>query len=129
MELFPARELLAQPLLLGTIEGFNRQLVFAGQLQHHIGEAEPLQFHQELDRVPTGATGEAVVELLGWRHRHRRGFVVVEGADPDELPPLFLEHHVLTHHINNVRPFFDRLDRAGMEAREGHGQIALAGER
>ena len=129
MELLPAGELLAQPLLLGTIEGFNRQLVFTGQLQDHIGEAEPLQFHQELDRITAGTAGEAVVELLGGRHRHRRRFVVVEGADPDELPPLLLEHHVLTHHINNVGPFFDRLDRAGMEAREGHGQRGRTGER
>ena len=72
MQLLTARELLAQPLLLGALEGFNRQLVLARQLQHHIAEAVALQLHQELDGVAAGPAGEAVIELLGRRHRHRR---------------------------------------------------------
>ena len=61
----PARKLLAQPLLLRSLQGFHRQLVFAGQFQHHLAEAGALQFHQKLDGVTAGSTGEAVIELLG----------------------------------------------------------------
>ena len=117
MQLVPAGKLLPEPLLLWPLQGFHRQLVLACQLQHHIAEALALQFHQELDGIASSAAGEAVVELLGWRHRHRRRFVVVEGTDPDELTPLFLEHHVLAHHINDVSAFLDGFNRAGMEPR------------
>ena len=65
VELLAAGELLAQALLLGAIEGFDRQLVLARQLQHHIAEAVALELHQKLDGIPAGTTGEAVVELLG----------------------------------------------------------------
>ena len=125
MELLAPRELLAQPLLLGTLQGFHRQLVFAGQFQHHIGEAAALQLHQELDGVATGAAGEAVIELLSRRHRHRRRCVVVEGADPHELPPLLLEHHVLSHHIHDVGTLLDGLDRSGVETGAGQGRQGL----
>ena len=66
----PVQLLLAQPLLLGTIEGLDRQLVFARQLQHHIAEALTLMLHQKLDGIAAGTTGEAVVELLCRGHRH-----------------------------------------------------------
>jgi hypothetical protein len=116
-----AGELLPQPLLLGTVEGLDRQLVLAGQIQHHLAEAGALQLHQELDGVAAGAAGEAVIELFGGRHRHRRGCVVVEGADADEFPALLLEHHVLPHHIDDVGPFLDGLDRAGVETGKAQG--------
>ena len=126
VEPLPAGELLAQPLLLGGVDGVHRQLVPAGQLQHHIAEAAALQLHQKLDRIAAGTAGEAVVELLGWRHRHRRRGVVVEGADPDELPPLFLQHHMLSHHIDDVGPFLDGFDRAGVEAGKSQGGRGVA---
>ena len=64
MQLLAPRQLLTQALLLGAVEGLDRQLVFARQLQHHLAEAGALQFHQELDGVATGAAGKAVIELL-----------------------------------------------------------------
>ena len=41
----------------------------------------------------------------------------MEGTDADEFAPLLLEHHVLTHHIDDVGTLLDGLDRAGMKAR------------
>ena len=119
MQLLAAGELLAEPLLLRTIQGFNRQLIAPRQLQHHIAKTLALQFHQELDRITAGTTGKAVIKLFSWRHRHRRRAVVVEGTDANKLPTLFLEHHVLTHHIDDVGPLLDGLNRARMQA----GQI------
>ena len=121
VELLAAGELLAQALLLGPIEGFDRQLVLARQLQHHIAETLALVFHQELDRIATGPAGEAVVELLGGGHRHRRRFVVVKGTDADVFPALLLEHHVLADHIDDVGPFLDGLNRAGVETGKAQG--------
>jgi len=124
MQLIPAGELLLEPLLLLDIERFHRQRVAPGQLHHHVAEALALQLHQELETVAASATGEAVIELLGRRHRHRRRFVVVEGAEANKFAPLLLEHHVLTHHIHDVGPFLDRLDRAWMQAGNTHTRAA-----
>ena len=121
MQLITARELLPQALLLIGIERFNRQGVTPRQLHHHIAEALTLQLHEELEAVAAGPTGEAVIELLGRRHRHRRRFVVMKGAEPHKFTALLFEHHVLTDHINDVGPFLDRLNRAGMKPRNAHG--------
>ena len=125
VQLIAAAELLAQALLLRPIEGLDGKLIAAGQLEHHIGEAAALQLHQKLDRVAAGTAGETVVELLGRRHRHRRRFVVVEGTEPHELPPLLLQHHVLAHHVDDVGALLHGFDRAGMEA----GNAQDSGER
>ena len=122
MQLFATGELLAQPLLLGAIEGLDWQLVFARQLQHHIAEALTLVLHQKLDGIAAGTTGEAVVELLCRGHRHRRRCVVVEGTDAYVLTTLLFEHHVLAHHINDVSPLLDGLNRAGVETRQAQGR-------
>ena len=123
LQLVPAGQLLPQPFLLRTIHRLDRQLVAPRQIQHHIAETLALELHQELDGVAASTTGEAVVELLGGRHRHRRFAVVMERTDPDEFPSLLLEHHVLAHHINDVGPFLDGLDRSWVQAGVHHRSI------
>ena len=54
LELVSTRELLAQSLLLRTINRLNRKLVAARQIQHHIAEALTLELHQKLDGVSAG---------------------------------------------------------------------------
>jgi len=44
-------------------------------------------------------------------------------ADADKLTPLFFEHHVLTDHIDDVGPFLDGFDRAGVEARQAQARL------
>ena len=123
LQLVPAGQLLPQPFLLRTIDRLDRQLISPRQIQHHIAETLALELHQELDGVAASTTGEAVVELLGGRHRHRRFAVVMERTDPDEFPSLLLEHHVLAHHINDVGPFLHGLDRSGVQAGVHHRSI------
>ena len=125
VKLLAAGELLAKPFLLRAIQGFNRQLIAPRQLQHHIAEILALQFHQELDRIAAGTAGKAVIKLFGWRHRHRRRAVVVEGANANKFPPLLLEHHVLTHHINDVGPLLDGFNRARMQAGQTQRQVPI----
>jgi hypothetical protein len=117
-----AGELLTQPFLLGAFEGLHRQLVAACQIEHDIAEGGALELHQKLDGISPGPTRKAVVDLLGRRHRHRWGGVVVEGADANEFPTLLLQHHVLAHHIHDVGAFLDRFDRARVQAGESQAQ-------
>ena len=44
-------------------------------------------------------------------------------ADSDELTSLLLENDVLSHHIDDVSPLLDGVDRAGMQACVHHGVI------
>ena len=44
-------------------------------------------------------------------------------TDADELTPLLLENNVLSHHIDDVSPLLDGVDRAGMQACVHHGAI------
>ena len=123
MQLLSPGQLLLQPLLLRTVNGLDGHLIAPGQVQHHVAETLPLKLHQELDGVAAGTTGEAVVELLGGRHRHRRLAVVVKRTDADKLPSLLLQNNVVTHHINNVGPLLDGVDRAGVKTGIDHGAI------
>ena len=47
----------------------------------------------------------------------------MEGADADKLTPLFFEHYMLTDHIDDVGPFLDGFDRAGVEARQAQARL------
>ena len=47
----------------------------------------------------------------------------MERTDADELTALFLEDNVISDDINDVGPFLDGLDRAGMEAGIQHAVI------
>ena len=123
LKLLPPGELLLQPLLLRTINGLDRHLIATGQIQHHIAETLPLKLHQELDGIAARTTGEAVVELLGGRHRHRRLAVVVKRTDADKLPSFLFQNDVVAHHIDDVRPLFDGVDGAGMKSGIDHGPI------
>lgn len=46
----------------------------------------------------------------------------MEGAEAHVLPPAAPQHHVFTHHIDDVSPLLDGLDGAGMKPGNGHGQ-------
>ena len=123
LQFLPARQLLAQPFLLRTIDRLDGNLVTACKVENDIAEALSLELHQELDGVAAGTAGEAVIELLRRRNRHRRFAVVVKRTDPNELTALFLEHHVLADHVDDVRPFLDGVNRAGVEPGRNHGSI------
>ena len=124
VQLVAARQLLFEFLLLRTIDGLHRQLISAGKVKHHLAETLTLKLHQELDGVSSCAAGEAVIELLGRRHRHGRLAVVVKRADADKFTTLFLEHDVLTHNIHDVGAFLDGLDGAWVKSGADH-QIIL----
>ena len=47
----------------------------------------------------------------------------MEGADPNKLSALLLEHNVLTHHINDVGALLDGLDGSGMQTGTDHWPI------
>jgi hypothetical protein len=58
-----------------------------GQFLDRIEELEPVVLHQELERGAVRAAAEAVIELLGRRHRERRRALVVEGTTRRILAP------------------------------------------
>ena len=47
----------------------------------------------------------------------------MERADADELTTFFLEHDMLTDHIDDVGPFLDGFDRAGVETRQAQARL------
>ena len=81
--------------------------------------------HEKLDGVAPGPAAKAVVELFAGADAKARRFVVVEGAETDEIFPLLFEHDMLGDDIDNVGPLFDLLDGVGVEARDVHGGAAL----
>src|SRR5882757_10505857 len=58
-----------------------------GQPLGRLGEAQVLDALDETDDVTADAAAEAVEQALGRRHRERRGFLVVERAQPLEVAP------------------------------------------
>jgi hypothetical protein len=47
----------------------------------------------------------------------------MKGTDANELPAFLLEDNVISNDIDDVRPFLDGLDRAGMETGIQHAAI------
>jgi hypothetical protein len=44
-------------------------------------------------------------------------------ANTNEFPSLFFEHHVLTHHINDVGALLNGVDGAGVQT--GHRHVSI----
>ncbi len=59
--------------------------------------------HQKLDGVPVRPAAEAVVMAVASLNDERRGFFVVERAEPDELASLGLERNNLAHDAVDAR--------------------------
>ncbi|MCW0450032.1 hypothetical protein NB706_002866 [Xanthomonas sacchari] len=73
-----------------------------GQLVDRVEEFEAVVVHQEADRGAVRAAAEAVVELLGWRHRERGRAFVVERAARRVLLALALQRHARADHLDDV---------------------------
>ena len=52
----------------------------------------------------------------------------MKGTDSDVFPAFLLENNVISHDIDDVRPFLDGLDRAGVESRVQHAAILRSHE-
>ncbi len=94
-----------------------------GQRAQRVDELHLVVVHHEVDGVPRRAAGEALVEagaLVG-DHGHRRRAVVVERAQPDVLPALGLQLHVLADERRQVGGVEDEIP-VGLSERVGHGR-------
>ena len=96
-----------------------------GQFLDRVEELEAVVVHQEADRGAVRAAAEAVVELLGRRHRERGRTFVVERTPRRILPPLPLERHARTHHLDDIRPGEQVVDEGVGDA--GHGRLGCHG--
>ena len=93
------------------------------QRAQRVDELHLVVVHHEVDGVPGGAAGEALVEaraLVG-DHGHRRRSVVVEGAQPDVLAALGLQLHVLADERRQVGGVEHEVP-VGLSERVGHGR-------
>jgi hypothetical protein len=73
-------------------------------------ERHVADLHQEGKSIPSLAAPEAMVNLLFGVDRKRRGFFLVKGTGPDEVPPGFLQRDILGNQIDNIDPVSDFLD-------------------
>lgn len=72
------------------------------QIADGLDVRQPGELHQEADCRAVRAATEAVIELLGRRHRERRRLLVMERAQPHEVGAALLELHVAAHHVDDV---------------------------
>jgi hypothetical protein len=59
-------------------------------------------FHDETHGAAALAASEAVAKLLGRRYRERRGFLVVERAQANEVCTTAAQTHKIAHNFYNV---------------------------
>jgi hypothetical protein len=88
-----------------------------------LSETQLLIEHDELERVATRLTAEAVEELKLGVHGERRGLLVVEGAEALEPSSALLQRYVLGHEADDVTRVPDRRDEI---LRERNGQAATS---
>ena len=75
-----------------------------GQELHRLRERQALDLHDEIDDAAALFAAEAVVDLLIRRHGERGRFLVVEGAQAEQVAALACQRHVAGYHVRNVVP-------------------------
>ena len=73
-----------------------------GQFVDRVEELEAVVIHQEADRGAVRAAAEAVIELLGRRHREDGRALVVERAARRVFLALALQRHARADHLDDV---------------------------
>ena len=75
-----------------------------GQELHRLRERQALDLHDEIDDAAALFAAEAVVDLLVRRYGKRGRFLVVEGAQAEQVAALARQRHVAGYHVRDVVP-------------------------
>ena len=75
-----------------------------GQELHRLRERQPLDLHDEIDDAAALFAAEAVVDLLVRRYGKRGRFLVVEGAQAEQVASLARQRHIAGYHVRDVVP-------------------------
>ena len=75
-----------------------------GQELHRLRERQALDLHNKIDDAAALFAAEAVVDLLVRRYGERWRFLVVEGAQAEQVAALARQRHVAGYHVRNVVP-------------------------
>ena len=112
--------------LLGIARHFHTDAL--GEFVHRIEKFEAVVVHQEADRSAVRAAAEAVVELLGGRHRERPRAFVVERATRRVFLALALQRHARGDQLHDIGACQQVVDECVGDA--GHvscGSVVRAG--
>jgi hypothetical protein len=72
------------------------------QVQNHLLKGVFPQLHEELNRITTGPTTKAVIELFLGTDMKTGFFVVMKGAQAHQSSALRSQHHPGGNHIHNI---------------------------